>query len=305
ARVGFLSNAWALVEAGEFGLVDLLAILEEFRGDRAREVVELVVEVLSRIDDSVIAEEARASFDRWVASLLGPIHEELGWEAKPGEPESHRLLREVVLDALARHEPDRKLKAEAARRAKAYLREPASVPVDIAGVALRVAARTGGIAYEPVRAALGTRSEPEHRVRILRALGSFGDAEPITRALDLVLSGEVRATDLRYVARGAARGASSRRALIDWLEAHFAELAKELGPGSAAELLSVVERGCSAEERGRAAATFRPLLQRAGSPTRRLDEALEGAAACTELRRREEGSATRWLGARAGERRER
>ncbi|MBM4374878.1 MAG: M1 family metallopeptidase, partial [Deltaproteobacteria bacterium] len=44
ARVGFLSNAWALVEAGEFGLVDLLAILEEFRGDRAREVVELVVE---------------------------------------------------------------------------------------------------------------------------------------------------------------------------------------------------------------------------------------------------------------------
>lgn len=305
SKIGFLSNAWALVEGGELDVVDLMRDIEAWKDDRTLEVVQLMVQLLDRLELAAVDGASAEGFRRWARSVLEPIFSELGWDAEPLEPDARALLRELVIDALSRYEPDKRFRDDAAKRTKSYLRDmkrPGSSAVD---AALRAAARTGGVSFESLRDALAAQREPDHRIRVLRALGSFEDPSQILRALDLVADGTVRASDARYLARGAMIGSRARPALVEWLEGHFSTLAEKLGGFGAVGLFEALGRGCSDEERQHAATVYRPLLRQAQMGSRRLDEALEGIAACTELRRRAVAPATRWLSDRSDDRRSR
>ena len=294
-RIGFLTNAWALVQSGDFGASEFLALLDDAKGERDSEGVTAIVELLDRVELALVTDESRPAFERWVSSLLLPLAKELGWDARPGEPEEYKLMRETVFDGLSLHTSDRAIKAEATRRALSYLRDPSTVDADSAGVALRAAARLGTLTLDSLVKSLDSRAEPEHRTRILRALGCLAEPKLVTEALDLVLAGKVKPSDFLYLARSAALKGSSRAALVAWLEAHFVELAGQSDGMRATGALSVLRRVCTADVRGRAESVFRPLVTKVGGSQRRLDEALEGAAACIDLRARQASAFSRSL----------
>jgi len=303
ARIGFLANAWSLVQGGELHANEIAEFLDEVRGDADPHVVLLSAELLDRVELAFVTDESRPPFERWVSSLFLPLAKELGWEPKTGEREETTLLRETVLDTLSIHTRERWLKDEATRRALAYLRDPSSIDPNVAAVALRASARFGTLPFDAAVKALDARTEPEHRLRIVRALGSSSDPTLVARALDLLLSGTLKISEANSLARYAAQKGPGRTALLAWLEAHLVELADKSDGMHATGPLAVVGRTCADEARTRADATFRPLVTNVGGSMRRLDEALEGAAACTDLRRRESATFSRWLAARPADRR--
>lgn len=296
-RVGFLGNAWGLVQSDDLALSELFAYLEEAATARDLETLTLVTDIVDRVALAVVDDVGRAAFQRWVSGVFLPIAREFGWDARRGEREEVALTRELVLDLLAMHTSEPWIRDEATRRATAYLRAPSSVGPDTASIALRTAARVGTIGYEALIRALDGQPSPEHRVRVLRALGSLRDRSELTRALDLLLSGGVRSSDGRYLARAAANAEPTRAVLTKWLEDNFTALAAKTDPMSATSYLAAYGRACSEAERSRAASTFGPLVAKLGGSSRRLSEALDAAEACSDLRGRQANAAKAWLAA--------
>jgi len=297
ARVGFLGNAWGLVESGELELVELLGFLEEAAASRDLETMTVVVELVDRLALTVVDEPSRASFGRWVSGLFSAAAKDLGWQPRRGERDDVPLVRELVFEVLGVHASTRALEEEAARRASAYLRSPESVSPDVAGVALRIAARRRAVDREALLRALAADSAPEHRIRLLRALGSLGEPAELQRALDLILSGGVRPSDARYLARAAAATETGRAVLAAWLEANFNALVSRTDPMSASSYLTSYARACSEEERARVAGVFGPLVTQLGGSSRRLSEALESIGVCVDLRARQASAARAWFAA--------
>ena len=286
ARIGFLANAWALVQASELPAVDFIAMLGELRGEREREVVELILDLVGRIDDALVTQEARPAFEAWAATLIAPIARELGWDAKPSDAEETKLLRQSVLQALAVHTADPWLYAEAQKRAAAYLRDPASIDPDTATVALRAAVHKGTVSFDALQKALVAAAAPDQRVRVLRAMGSFAD-DKLTRALDLALDGRVKMAEVIYLTRSAAEWPDSRALLVRWLEAHLPDLAAKSDGMTASGLLSPLAKSCDRDSKSHAEEAFTPLVAKIGGSHRRLSESLEAAGACIDLRRRQ------------------
>src|SRR5690606_5197121 len=100
-KVGYLSNLWALVQAGEVPAATLLDTLVDFKRVRDRSVIEEMIKILERVDDALVDDAARPRFRELVGALLMPTAKRLGWDRRAGESEDDRLLRRAVLEALA------------------------------------------------------------------------------------------------------------------------------------------------------------------------------------------------------------
>jgi aminopeptidase N len=294
AKVGFLSNAWALVQAGELPTASFMAMLAELRGEREREVVLAMIDAIDRVAGALVSADARGAFEKWAAGLLLPTAKNLGWAGKASDSEDTKLLRQAVLEALAVHTSDPWLYGEASQRAAAYLRDPDSADADTITIALRAAAHSGKLSFEALRSAAVT-TNPERRIRALRALGSFADPKLVLKSLDLALEGVVKPSDVIYMVRAAAQWQSSRDALFSWLEAHLAELAAKSDGMSATLLLHPLARVCDAEQKARLEKVFTALVKKIGGSERRVAESLQAADACVDLRRRQSEAASKEL----------
>jgi aminopeptidase N len=286
AKVGFLSNAWALVQAGELDASVVLDLLLAWKRERDREVVEQMVNVLEHVGDAVVDNAARPRFQELCTAVLLPIAQRLGWDGRAGEDENDKLMRHGVLGALAILTDDPWMVREGQKRAEAYLVDPASVDADTASIALRVAARHDGIGFDRLVAALGTAKTPAQRVAIVQALGSLGDEKALQRALALVGTDKVRAQDTIHIMRSAIEWPDSRAVFIDWLHDHMAELAEKMPGFGVSRLLGPIHRLCDATSQKAAATAFTPVVTRFGGE-RRLQEALDSAALCIDLRARQ------------------
>ena len=300
AKIGWLANAWALVQGGELGVDHLLEALFTLRAEKSRAVVEQMIAIATRIADSVVEPSARGSFQAFASALLLPTAKRLGWDRRPRETEDDRLLRHAVLDALAVLTEEPWLIAEAKRRAAAYLQKPASTGADAAGIALRVTARAGepAITHEALLALAATAPSPEHRVNLVRALGAFREPALLRHTFDLLLTGEIRAQDTLYVMRSAVSWPDSRDVFVDWFALHLPELGEKLPGFGVARLLGAVRGVCDAARRDGVAGAIRPELEKLGYGDRRLSEAVEQASLCIDLRRRQASVASAFLAKR-------
>ena len=291
-RVGLVYDSWALMQRGELLPATFLSFFGEWQGEAVRQVVEATLDQLPRIEDALVEAAARPAFERWVARVYGARAKKLGWDAKRGEPEDDKLLRLRVLEALAIHTSDAALLAEAKSRVARYRKNTASIDPDTAGVALRVAARHGFVDKDALVALLKEAKTSEDRTRAVRALGSLSPKAGLSDALSLVLDGTVRSGDFVYLARAAAEWTDSRAVLIAWLIAHLVELAEKTDGLGASNIVGVVARVCDPGERARAGVGLTPILEKIGGSRRRLDEALELADACIDLRKRKAPAAS-------------
>jgi cytosol alanyl aminopeptidase len=289
ARVGLLDDAWALVQSGDMGADALLDLLSEQRRERHGAVLDQVIAVLDGVSATLVDDAARPAFRRYVAGILLPAAQKLGWEAKQGEADDLRRQRQRVLDAIARLGDDPWFTAEAERRSVAYLRGSPADDAEINAIALLASSRHGGKKrfVELLERAERKDGSSDERRLAARALGSFADPPLLRRALDLLLTGEIGGADGIALVDAASLFAESRPLLFAWVKEHVRELqikSPDLVPARAALLVGAT---CDEKTRDEAVRLLGDAIQRAPFGERLLQQQLDAAALCIEVRGRE------------------
>jgi alanyl aminopeptidase len=287
-RLGLVSNAWAAVRQGAISPSTLLDVLPSFDAEPNRLVVDQVVGVLAGFDLALVDDAVRPAFRRYLAARLLPRKRALGWEdAKPPPTDDRALERRTVLWALGELARDEPTLAEAERYAARWLADPASVPPDIAALAVPLASKRSVAArLDELRGAAKRATTPEERAIALKAMGWFDDLSILRQALDWMLTDELKLSELRYVFNEAAGRRETRPFVYAWEKENWAKLRARM-PGSfgGGMLVSLAGGMCNAADRDDAKAFFGPATENMEGTKRPLDEALERSGLCVALRR--------------------
>jgi alanyl aminopeptidase len=289
-RIGFLSNAWALVQAGGLDVGSLFAMLDAMSigTETSRFVVDEAIAVLQGARDAFVDDARAPKFAAIVSRLLAAQAKRLGWDAKHGEPDDARLMRISVLSALSDLAEDPALTPEAEKRAAAYLKNPTSIYRDLAPLALRISARTGGAAtFDALRSKLAT-ALPYDRILLVSALGAFKDEATLRKAYDLALSNEIHAGDFRYLYVTASRYIETRKIFSAWVRESWSKVKTALG--AVGGLAATIGWACDRASLDAALRFYDGQVGVVEGMQRPYDEGVAQSKLCIQMRTREDGS---------------
>ena len=297
-RTGLVDNAWALVRSGELGADAFLSLLEGFRSERDRAVLDVIFSALEGMLDGPVAENDRAAMGRWIAGFVGPIAREAGWEPRAGENDERKLLRRAALGLLGSYTEDPWVLAEADRRAEAYLADPRAVDSDVAATAVPLASRRGN---ETRRVALMGRlagaTTPAERSIALSGLASFENAAVLRAALDETLTDHVRVQDTVRLIYRAWNHPARRATVMAWVREHFDALRARVPPEALADLTGMAAGACTVEQLASEREFYEPRARALEGAERGFRQAVERAEQCIALRGRETDRVHRYLAA--------
>lgn len=296
-RMTLVSNAWASVRAGRTRSPVLLKVLAELDADRSRHVIAQLTSVMEGMSDVLVSDDARAKFRAFVTKRLAKRKEALGWTSGAGAASANAddpdlaLARLPVLSALGDLAEDEATLREADVLAEKWLEDPASVDADVATVAVDLASRHAGRArFDALRKA-AAGGPKERRLVALKALVGFDDPELLDAAMGLVVTGEIRPQELRYVLAPALDRKTSRVRVEAFVRAHWDELRKALPGKLARGLVTVARAACSEREVATMKAFYEPkAAEIGGGAPRRLAESLEAGTLCAALREKDAGA---------------
>lgn len=307
-RFGALDNAWALVESGDASVEVVFDLLEGFRKDRSRLVVERIAAALRDLDRTVVDERTRPAFARFAAAQLLPVAREVGWETKPAEGEDRAALRRTAFGTLALLAPDRIAK-EAEPRARAFLDAverggsapgegpAATMDLDMAGIALRAAARTADEAtWNRLEGALRVAKDANERNVVLAALANVGSPALLQRSLELAASGNLRKQEAITLLVAVGERSEARPVLVAWLEGRAQQLRTKIPtPSLLVRAIDAVVGVCDARLQADLARVLPRALEGVDGADRRIDQVLEGIQRCVAVRDREAERAAKRL----------
>ena len=295
-RVGFLSNLSALLDAGRVSGREYLSVLQRFGADPAPEVVSTVISMLGGVRRVFIDDHNRAAFAAFVRRTLQPTVERFGLLPRAGEPEAVALMRPSLLGFMADEGDDTAALNIATVLADRYLQQPESVPAELAGVALSLAALRGDSAlFEEYRRRFENATTPVERSRFLSTLGAFRDSTLVMRALAYALQGPLRPQERQTIPRTVAAQSPERADLVfDLLMAHYDEIVAWLPPPARAYLVFYAD-GCSEERLAKAREFFNAPERQSPGLQHRLERVAESVRDCVGLREREQDAVEAFL----------
>jgi len=201
-RLSLVGNQWVLVKAGVGGAGSFLTLLDGFRDEDDRAVLDAVVERLSWIETHALDDAARPAFAGLVERTFRPRLDALGWEPSGGESADERMKRATVIAALGRLARLDEVRAEARRRLERYLEDRATLDPNLVPVVVGLAARGGDTAlYERYleRKRTSATDDPEEEERFLFGLTGFEEPVLVDRTLALTFTDDVRPQDRAFV----------------------------------------------------------------------------------------------------------
>jgi alanyl aminopeptidase len=300
-RAAVADGLLASSAAGVLGPEAALAALAPFATDTSRLVAMAPVSLLEFFWQTALDAAGRARVGGIVRRLYGARGRALGWAERAGEDGETRLLRADVLGALARIGRDPQVRAEAARRGRAYLGvggdgavHPEAVPADLADLAVAVAVDEGDdTVFEAAQRHLFASRDPELRARLLAALGAAEQPARAARARELSFDERLAATEVRVVLREQLSSPVLRGDAWAWLEARFDDFAARVPEWTLGRLAGYGGRFCDASGRGRVEALFAPRIERLPGGPRTLATALEEVTLCASRREAQAAEAAR------------
>ncbi len=301
-RAGLIANAWAEVRSGTLDPATLLDVLARFDGDDSRFVVEAIVRTLYEVDRALLEDAARPGFERYVRARLSPRKAALGWVPAPRThmgtvADDRAMTRRAVLTAMGELVRDSATMAQADTYAANWFNDPSSVPSDTADIAVPVASiAAGATRLQQLRLAASKATTLEGRELALRAMGGFGDPTLLRQALDLVLTPEVRASEISIVLAAALGHRAGRSVVLAWEKDHWDDLVRR-APSAVGHgfLVDAVGAQCDAKGAANATELFASSAPEIQGLRRRLDAAIELAKACAALRASSAARLTRAL----------
>jgi aminopeptidase N len=283
-RIGFLADLWAQTRAGDLSPDVVLRTLPVVDREKDRFVIGQELGVLYALSDSVVLDDTRPAFKRYVAARLVPHMKAIAARGTKRD-ESSALLERSLVAALGELADDDATLRDADKVAQAWLSDPNSVDPDLASIDVMLGSRRAGAErIDALRGAIRDAKSPENRSTALRALGGFGDSITLRQALDVVLTDDVKTQDVLTVLRAAMAHHASRATTFEWITQHWEGLRKKLPGFLAGRTFGLAGFACSKEERTAVAEFFQPRVKEIEGTERPLAEALEAASSCVALR---------------------
>jgi cytosol alanyl aminopeptidase len=295
-RVGILRDMAVLANAGQVSWASALQIVPEFAGNGDPLVVSAAVRIASGVERSLVAEDRRANYERFVVKLFGAEARRLGWNPKPGEDEETQLLRPRMLEFVARVGREPGLRGEAKRLARAWLEDPKATGPDTLEAVLAIAAEDGDRdLFDRFRSRARSVSDHRDRARLLGALGSFRDPALEKDALAIVLTDEVDIRESFRILWAALGERATREVAWQFFTANFDALVAKLPREMGAWLPWTGASFCDAPHRAEIEAFFRGRVEKLVGAQRPLAEALEVIDQCVALKSDQSAAVARVL----------
>ena len=199
-RFVLVDDAWTFVEAGQAPVASFLAVASALKEEEEQAVWGALLGAVASIGHHLVTDEVRPRYERWVAGLLGPLAERLGWAPSVGESDLERRLRGRVIDSLGRlaNLPD--VVEQARSTYEQHAAEPTSVDPEVAGAVISVCAAHGDAdTYERFLDRYRNARNPQESIKYLRALASFDSQEAVDRTFGLIADRTVRNQDTSWV----------------------------------------------------------------------------------------------------------
>jgi aminopeptidase N len=187
-RIAMLDDQWALVEANQAPLGSYLALTSAMGDDLDGRAWEQISDALGTIEYDERGTPGHAAFTAYARSLLKPVADRLGWDAKPDDsPVVEELRRTVIGDLGAWGDPG--VIAEAQKRFNAFVADPKSLKPDDQSTVLDIVAINADAATyaKLLDIAKGAKNETELR-RYFGALANVRDPQLAAETAKLALS---------------------------------------------------------------------------------------------------------------------
>lgn len=197
-RISLVANEWALVRSGRDTVPEYLSLVNTLHSDRDTYVLGEIMNRVAYIGRNLISDQDRPEFQKWVRSFFKPVLNDVGMMPKAGEPPTTTELRGNlyrILGGTTGEDPD--VIAQSRKLTQEYMNNPESVPPDLVGPAVDIAAAHGDAAlYEQYRAKLNQTKTPQEYYTYFYALGYFQEPALLQKTLDFALTDQVRNQDL-------------------------------------------------------------------------------------------------------------
>ena len=300
-RMALLSDADWLVQADRAPLRQLLDLEGQLGKERDFSVWRTALAQLEAIEQTLATPRTLPRYRAFLAKLLRPAADELGWTAAPRESPSRRSLRAGVLRGLAALTDDPRTVASARAHLSDFEKDPRSLDQTLLPLVLESAAAHGGDAalWEHFARQMAAAESPELRDRYRRALADFRDPALVQKTLQLTLGGGLRKQDVASELGALLENPAARTQAFQFLMAHWGELKERFtGLAAAWTILPALGSFCSAADRDTLKAFFADPAHHVDGGDRAMALALERIDLCVHFQANHATELSEWLAKR-------
>ena len=194
-RYALVSDTLGFVRNGDAPVSDFLDLVSKFPDEREQAIWSVITGGLGLIEHHVLDEAARPGFERFVAELVRPALDRLGWEVGAQDTDLQRKLRGDLIATMGNLARDAGTIDRCREIVGAVL---AGEPVDpeLATAALAVYARNGADdEYQTLWKVYQESATPLDQVRYLRSVAGVETEEQSLETLDKIIDGDIRTQD--------------------------------------------------------------------------------------------------------------
>jgi aminopeptidase N len=296
-RIALLADEWELVRSGRHDIDSFMDLASGFKGERNAAVVATLVSSLKTIADDLTTPASRPAYDAWVASLLGPALEALGWRSGSSENDDTRALRASLVLGLGTAANDPDVIAKARSLVLEELAKPGTVEPTLLNAAVTVAAKHGDRAlYEKFRERSTAASDPEEHYRYMYALASFDDPALVRRTMAYLAGPDVRSQDTKVFLAALLANPDARKQSWPLLRSRWAEVQKKTGNmvyGGNGLVITALGTFCDSRTRTEVARFF--ATHTVPDAVRTLQQSLERIGQCSAMAATEPARLSAWL----------
>jgi len=281
-RAAILLDAYALVKAGHAAPETVIEILRALDNETSSIVWGAMQAVLGGLHLLLeqVSSSAFEAFKVFGTKLVLSALAKCGWDPKPNESHTDKLLRSSVvtlLDTFCSSDPT--VAAEAKRRFDGHFDDPSLLPSDYKTTVYKIVLQNGGAdEYEKVLKTYYATEDNQERKYAFLSLGSTNSLALKQRTLEWALfSPDVKLQDFFYPIGSVVSNASGAALAWGFYKQNFAVIKEKLAKASPslmdAVIINCISRFCTDDRADEIEAFFKenPLP----SSTRRISQSLE------------------------------
>jgi aminopeptidase N len=190
-RIALLDDQWALAEAGIRPLTSYLALASAMGDGQNQRAWEQITQALDTIEHDERGTPGHTAFLRYARSLIKPLANQLGWDAKADETPGIQRLRRVVLADLGAW-GDADVVAEARKRFAAFAADRTRLRPDDQAMVLGIVGRNAGAAdFDALHAIAKSAKNQTELQRFYVAMMRVRDPALAQQAIAIALSNEI------------------------------------------------------------------------------------------------------------------
>ncbi len=294
-RISLLGDSWALVRAGKMPVGDYMNLVSAVRDDKNAAVIDSAMRGLQSIRARIAtSDEDRARLSQWTRERFGPAYRKLGLPG-PADTPGVLELRETLLELVANLGNDPQAIADARQLADRSLEHAEQTDPNISDAAVQVAARHGDAAlFEKLQNLSKTAENPQTRSLALYSLALFSAPDLEKRALDFVVSGQVKNQDSASLISAELRGTDTRDFAWNYIQNNWQKVEGQITESSGSYIVGSVGSFCSADREAEVADFF--STHKVPASERTLARARSEINDCIALRKAQSSDLRTWLG---------